>query len=217
LTRLPVAKEGLLFILPALCLSFLCYAFGLPILAAPIFLLALFFAFFFRNPQRSAPAGADELISPADGRIMGIEGLYEGEFLGGNARRVSIFMSVSDVHVNRAPCEGTIEKVEHRDGRFKLAFKKGVDEQNERNYIVVRGRHGERFLVVQIAGFLARRIICYVRERDTVRKGAVLGMIAFGSRVDLYMPTEYVPTVREGEHVKSGFTVLARKKAGGGQ
>ncbi len=86
-----------------------------------------------------------------------------------------------------------------------------MDEENERNYIVLKGGNGERFLVVQIAGFLARRIICHVRERDTVSKGAVLGMIAFGSRVDLYMPVGYAPAVEKGQHVKGGLTVLARK------
>ena len=145
---------------------------------------------------------------------MGVEDLVERQFLREKVRRISIFMSVSDVHVNRAPCEGTIEKVEHKSGRFKLAFKKGIDDENERNYILLR-RGDERFLVVQIAGFLARRIICYVRERQSVAKGEAVGMIAFGSRVDLYMPTRYEPLVEAGQKVKSGLTVLARKKMEG--
>jgi len=140
---------------------------------------------------------------------LGVEDLDEGEFLRDKARRISIFMSLTDVHVNRAPCEGSIERVQHRGGRFRLAFKKGIDDENERNYILL-GRDGERFLVVQIAGFLARRIICYVREHDSVAKGAAVGMIAFGSRVDLYMPTTYEPLVEAGQKVKSGLTVLAR-------
>lgn len=209
--RLAVAKEGLVFILPSLCLSFLCYFLGFHVLGALVFLLTLFFLYFFRNPSRSVTSGAGELISPADGRVMGVEELFEKEFLGEKVTRISIFMSVSDVHVNRAPCEGSIEKVQHRDGRFKLAFKKGIDEENERNYIVMR-RNGEGFLIVQIAGFLARRIICYVRERDSVEKGAPIGMIAFGSRVDLYMPTDYVSAVHLGQKVKSGLTVLARRQ-----
>ena len=210
--RLPIAKEGLVFVLPSLCLSFLCYFLGFPVLAAVVLFLALFFLYFFRNPTRSSPAGIDELISPADGKVMGIDDLTEGGFLKERVTRVSIFMSVSDVHVNRAPCEGSIEKVQHTDGRYKLAFKKGIDEENERNYIVLK-RRDERFLVVQIAGFLARRIICYVKENDKVEKGAPIGMIAFGSRVDLYMPTTYAPTIQLGEKVKSGLTVVARRKA----
>ncbi len=209
--RLPIAKEGLIFILPSLALSFLFYLLGVYALAVFILLAALFFLYFFRNPARSAASGAEELISPADGRVMGVDELYEGEFLQAPARRVSIFMSVSDVHVNRAPCAGKVERVMHRDGRFKLAFKKGIDDENERNYIVVSRDH-EKLMMVQIAGFLARRIICYVREQDRVEKGAPVGMIAFGSRVDVYMPLSYEAVVGAGQKVKSGLTVLAKKK-----
>lgn len=210
--RLPIAKEGLVFVLPSLCLAFLCYFLGFPLLAVIVFLFTLFFLYFFRNPNRSTTSGVDELISPADGKVMGIDDFSENAFLGQKGTRISIFMSVSDVHVNRAPCEGSIEKVHHADGRFKLAFKKGVDEENERNYIVLK-KNGDRFLIVQIAGFLARRIICYVDKDDRVEKGAPVGMIAFGSRVDLYMPPSYMPTVQPGDRVKSGLTVVARKKA----
>jgi phosphatidylserine decarboxylase len=142
---------------------------------------------------------------------MGVEDLFENEFLREKVRRISVFMSLTDVHVNRAPCKGHVARVEHRDGRFRLAFKKGIDEENERNYIVIR-RNGERFLVVQIAGFLARRIVCYVKEHDRVEKGEQVGMIAFGSRVDVYMPTSYRPAVEVGQNVKSGLTVLAKKE-----
>ncbi|HUJ67874.1 MAG TPA: phosphatidylserine decarboxylase family protein [Syntrophorhabdales bacterium] len=207
--RLPVAKEGLLLILLSLLLSLLCYALRIYPLAILLVLLLLFFLYFFRNPSRISTSTGDEIISPADGRVMGVEDLDEGQFLKERVRRIRIFMSVSDVHVNRAPCEGMIEKVEHRSGRFKLAFKKGIDDENERNYIVLK-RGDERFLVVQIAGFVARRIICYVKERQSVAKGAIVGMIALGSRVDLYMPTRYEPLVKEGQKVKSGVTVLAR-------
>ncbi len=192
-------------------LSFLFYLLGVHSLAVFIFLCALFFLYFFRNPARFSAGGAEELISPADGRVMGVDELYEGQFLRAPATRVSIFMSVSDVHVNRAPCEGSVERVMHRDGRFKLAFRKGVDDENERNYIVVR-RDNEKLMVVQIAGFLARRIICYVREQDRVEKGAPVGMIAFGSRVDVYMPLSYEAVVGPGQKVKGGLTVLAKKK-----
>ncbi len=209
--RLPIAKEGLIFVLPSLALSFLFYLLGVYSLAIFVFLCALFFLYFFRNPVRSAASGVEELISPADGRVMGVEELYEGEFLNAPTRRISIFMSVSDVHVNRAPCAGSVERVLHRDGRFKLAFKKGIDEENERNYIVV-GRDHEKLMMVQIAGFLARRIVCYVREHDRVEKGAPVGMIAFGSRVDVYMPLSYEAVIKEGQKVKSGLTVLAKKK-----
>jgi phosphatidylserine decarboxylase len=211
LIRLPVAKEGMIFILPSLGLSFLCYFKGFPFVGTLVFLLALFFCYFFRNPARSVECGEGELISPADGRVMGIEEIHEGKFLNKKMTRISIFMSVADVHVNRAPCDGTVEKVHHADGAFKLAFKKGIGEENERNYIVIKGKD-EAFLIVQIAGFLARRIICYVREREAVTKTMPVGMIAFGSRVDLYAPLAYEPVVMVGQKVKSGITPLARKK-----
>lgn len=209
--NLPIAKEGWVFILPSLLLSFLFYFLALYPLAVIVLLLALFFLFFFRNPARVHSSAMEELVSPADGRVMGVEELYEEEFLRQKTKRVSIFMGLSDVHVNRAPCEGSVEKIQHRDGRFRLAFKKEIDKENERNYIVVR-RNSEKLLLVQIAGFLARRIICYVKEDDTVRKGEPVGMIAFGSRVDVYMPTDYQPRVEVGQRVRSGLTVLARKE-----
>jgi phosphatidylserine decarboxylase len=213
LTKLPIAKEGLVFVLPSLLLALLCYLFRIYPLAILVFLLTLFFIYFFRNPQRWVECGSEELISPADGRVMAVEDLFESEFLKEEVRRISIFMSVSDVHVNRSPCEGSVERVRHVDGKFKLAFKKGIGDENERNYVVVR-HGGEGILVVQIAGFLARRIICYVRERDKVDRGQTIGMIAFGSRVDVYMPLHYEALVQPGQKVKSGLTVLAKKQAG---
>ncbi len=213
MTTLPIAKEGLAFVLPSLFLSFLFYLLGFYPPAGVCFLLALFFIFFFRNPSRLHQSDAAELVSPADGRVMGIEELFESDFLREKVKRISIFMGLSDVHVNRAPCEGSVERVQHRDGRFRLAFKKEIDKENERNYIVVR-RNSEKVLLVQIAGFLARRIICYVKEDDRVKKGEPVGMIAFGSRVDVYMSTDYEAMVAEGQKVKSGLTVLARKKEG---
>ena len=211
MTRFPVAREGLGLILPALVLSLLLVWFGLPVLAVVCFALFLFFVYFFRNPKRSCICGLDELVSPADGKVTSIETLEEGEFLKGKAKRISIFMSVSDVHMNRAPCEGQVLQVEHRAGRFRMAFKQEVDRENERNYVLY-GRGEEKFLLVQIAGFLARRIVCYVRKDDQLQKGEPFGMIAFGSRVDLYVPEHYEPMVRVDQKVKSGLTVLARLK-----
>jgi phosphatidylserine decarboxylase len=149
------------------------------------------------------------LISPADGKVTSIETLEEADFLEGKAKRISIFMSVSDVHVNRAPCEGEVLRVEHREGHYRMAFKQEVDRENERNYLLYK-RGEEKFLLVQIAGFLARRIICYAKKNDQLQKGEPFGMIAFGSRVDLYMPENYEPMVRVDQKVKSGLTVLAR-------
>lgn len=209
MTRFPVAREGLGFIIPALVLSLLLAWLRLPVIAAFFFALFLFFLYFFRNPTRSCSCGPDDLISPADGKVTSIETLEEADFLEGKAKRISIFMSVSDVHVNRAPCEGEVLRVEHREGHYRMAFKQEVDRENERNYLLYK-RGEEKFLLVQIAGFLARRIICYAKKNDQLQKGEPFGMIAFGSRVDLYMPENYEPMVRVDQKVKSGLTVLAR-------
>ncbi len=209
----PIAKEGLIFVLPCIFLAFLFYVLGVyPLTGAAVF-ICLFFIFFFRNPSRPGVAASGEILSPADGKVIGVEDLDESEYLGERMKRVSIFMSVSNVHVNRAPCDGSIEKIEHRSGKFKLAFQEGIDVENERNYIVFK-KNDERFLIVQIAGFLARRIVCYVKERDRVERGERVGLIAFGSRVDTYMPTCYTPLVEVGRQVRAGLTVLARKEAG---
>jgi phosphatidylserine decarboxylase len=208
--RFPIAKEGLIFILPSLCVSFLCYYLGFPVIGTLVLFLSLFFCYFFRNPHRYTVSSDTELLSPADGHVMDVEEVTESEFIKDTVRHISIFMNVTDVHVNRAPCDGTVERVQHREGAFKVAFKKGIGDQNERNYILIR-RNDESFLIVQIAGFVARRIICKVRDRDVVKKGSPVGMIAFGSRVDLYMPISYVPAVIPGQKVKSGITVLARR------
>ncbi len=211
MTKIPIAKEGLVFIVPALILMIVFGALGVPALAFLFLLLFCFFLFFYRNPNRAGVCGEDELLCPADGRVMGVDDIIEEEFTGETMRRVSIFMSVSDVHVNRVPCAGVITGISHRDGRYGLAFKKAVERVNERNFVLLQ-REEERFVLVQIAGFLARRIICYVKEMEKVGRGDAFGMIAFGSRVDLYMPLAYEARVAPGDKVKSGLTVIAQRR-----
>lgn len=206
-----IAREGLRIIIPSLILSIILFFLRLPILASLVLLFFFFCLYFFRNPRRQSPAGREYLISPADGKVMEVRDLMEGEFLKKEVKRIAIFMSPADVHVNRAPCDGRVVRVEHRKGEFALAFKKDIDKENERNYILVE-RDDERFLMVQIAGFIARRIVSYVREGQMVRRGDPVGMIAFGSRVDLYVPSGYEIMVSLDEKVSAGVTPLARKK-----
>ncbi|MCX5799448.1 MAG: phosphatidylserine decarboxylase family protein [Proteobacteria bacterium] len=206
----PIAKEGLVFIIPSFVFSILFYIFHLKILFIVSFFFFIFCLFFFRNPRRSSGDVKDTLISPADGRIMEIKDMFEGEFIGTETKRVSIFMSLTSVHVNRAPCEGKIARVVHRDGEFALAFKKDIDKENERNYILIE-KGKEKFLLVQIAGFLARRITSYVKEGDYVKQGDPVGIIAFGSRVDIYVPKGYETMVTLNDKVKAGETHLAMK------
>jgi len=199
------------FIIPSLVLSIIFYIFFYYTLAFLSFFFLLFCLFFFRNPKRSTKEPVNCLISPADGKVTEIKEITEDEFLGSEAVRVSIFMSLASVHVNRAPGDGRIVRVEHRPGKFELAWKPEVDKENERNYILIEG-DDEKILVVQIAGFLARRITSYVHEGDVVKRGDPLGIISFGSRVDIYLPKSYECMVKLHEMVKAGTTLLARRR-----
>jgi phosphatidylserine decarboxylase len=205
-----IAREGMIFIIPSFFLSVLFFAVCFPFLSLIFFIFFIFFLFFYRNPKRVAEAIPDALISPADGKVMEIRDVIDREFLDGEHKRIGIFMSPFNVHVNRAPCDGDVSRVDHRDGGFAAAFKKDVDQINERNYILLKGRD-DKVLMVQIAGFLARRITCYVKEGDQVKKGQPVGIISFGSRVDLYLPKGYEPMVQLNDKVKAGVTILARK------
>jgi phosphatidylserine decarboxylase len=207
----PIAREGLKFIIPSLVLTIVFYIFLYYPLAFLSFFFLLFCLFFFRNPKRVSNEPSGSLLSPADGKVTEINEVTESDFLGFEAIRVSIFMSLVSVHVNRAPGSGRIARIEHRPGKFGLAWKTEVDRENERNYILIE--NGDlRLLVVQIAGFLARRITSYVRAGENVMRGDPLGIIAFGSRVDIYFPKTYECVVKLHEMVKAGKTPLARKR-----
>lgn len=209
-----VAREGYKFIIPSF-IFFILFVFLHYYPLASLSLSFFFFClFFFRNPPRFSEASADCLVSPADGKVVAVKDMVEGEFLGSDATRVSIFMSLASVHVNRSPLDGRIVRMEHRPGNFKLAWKGEVDTENERNYILMESNN-ERFLVVQIAGFVARRITPYVHEGDMVKRTDPLGIIAFGSRVDIYLPKTYECMVQLHDSLKAGTTVVAKRKEKG--
>jgi len=205
-----VAREGLRIIVPSLVLTSVLLVGRFFLLALLVFCFASFCLYFFRNPRRRTSAGPGELVSPADGTVVDISDVGEEEFLGGTATRIAIFMSPVDVHVNRAPCSGLVVAMKHVAGKFAMAFGKDIEEQNERNFILFENE-GERTMIVQIAGFLARRIIPYVKVDERVEQGQEVGIIAFGSRVDIYFHKGYVPVVDLHAKVKAGITVLARK------
>ena len=206
-----IAREGLRIIVPSLVLTAVLIAGGFFYLSVLVFCFALFCLYFFRNPRRTSDADVNALISPADGKIIDISEINEDKFLGSSVTRIAIFMSPTDVHVNRAPCPGRVVSMKHVAGKFAMAFGKDVEIMNEKNYILFEN-DGERTLVVQIAGFLARRIIPYVKVDQRVDRGQAIGMIAFGSRVDIYFHKGYVPVVNLHARVKAGETVLARKR-----
>ncbi|MGH7857878.1 MAG: phosphatidylserine decarboxylase family protein [Candidatus Binatia bacterium] len=178
--------------------------------------LALFFAIvtigvaaFFRDPERKVPPGENLVVSPADGRVVAIdEGCAPGSHPEGEFRRVSIFMSPLNVHVNRVPASGEVLSVRHTPGRFVAAYSDRAPLENERNEVSIRDRTGRTFVFVQIAGLLARRIICRLQPGQRVEQGARYGLIMFGSRVDVYLPSETRLRVRLGDRVRAGSDVL---------
>lgn len=166
---------------------------------------------FFRNPKRLAQALSKGILSPADGKIIVIAEAEEKEFLKQSRKKISIFMSPLDVHVNRAPVSGLVKNISCQSGKFLAAFDKNASDHNERfaTHVVTEG--GEDIVFVQIAGWLARRIINYLRPSDTTQQGKIFGLIKFGSRMDIYFPGDYNIKVSLGQKVKAGETWLAGK------
>ena len=177
--------------------------------ALPLLGLALFSAWFFRDPERVAPVGDGLVLAPADGRVVAVEtGVRRESLFPGPLSRVSIFMSPLDVHVNRVPLSGRVLEVRHQRGKFRAAFSPEASDVNERNAVVIEDRQGRRVVLVQVAGMLARRIFCSLEGGEEVTGGQRYGMIAFGSRLDLYHPPQLVLRVGVGERVKAGETVI---------
>jgi len=177
---------------------------NLALTAVPV-LFALFFLWFFRDPERRIPAGPGEIVSPADGVVTEAEWI---ETAGGSRLRLSIFLNVFDVHVNRAPVAGTVKAVEYREGSFLNAMKPESVIMNEQTLVVIDAG-GYEVSYKQIAGLLARRIVCAVKVGDRLERGQRVGMIKFGSRTDVLMPADAVPKVKSGARVKGGSTILA--------
>ncbi|MFQ5878023.1 MAG: phosphatidylserine decarboxylase [Acidobacteriota bacterium] len=174
-----------------------------PWYAAPAALLILFTLYFFRDPERVPPPGEGLVLSPADGRVTSVERRPEGD-------RVSIFLSLLDCHINRSPVAGRVVEVRRTAGRFRPAWRRGAGSENERNHLVISSARG-RYGVTQVAGVLARRIVCSKRPGDEVRRGERIGMIRFGSRTDLHLPPGVVTEVAVGDRVYGGLTVVGRE------
>lgn len=177
--------------------------------AALSLLLTFFVLYFFRNPERTAPADSTAVVAPADGTVIVVERVPETP-LGAPALKISIFMSVFNVHVNRVPFDGKVIDTFHHSGKFFDARDGRASCENERNGIVLEIADGARIAFVQIAGLIARRIISYPLAGDLLVRGERYGLIRFGSRVDVYLPTEVEPAVKLGDKMVAGETVLAR-------
>ncbi|HHZ16627.1 MAG TPA: phosphatidylserine decarboxylase family protein [Clostridia bacterium] len=175
-------------------------------------LLFLFVCWFFRNPPRTIRAGEGEVVSPADGIVLAVEEVEEENYLHNKAVKVSIFLNVFNVHVNRAPLAGAVDYLVYRPGKFLPAFKSHASTLNERNYVGIKSEENPAWsvLVVQITGFVARRIVCWVKQGEKLGQGEIFGMIKFGSCTELYLPLGFELLVKKGDKVKGGETIIGR-------
>ena len=171
--------------------------------AIPLYILAAFCLYFFRDPERTIPDGP-VAVAPADGKIVAVKSDTAG------ANRISIFLNIFDVHVNRTPIAGKVACIKYQKGQFLVASKEAASHSNEQNIMTVDGE-GTRVVFKQIAGLIARRIVCYKKPGDIVDKGERIGLIKFGSRVDILLGPEWNVTVREGERVSAGSSIIARR------
>lgn len=210
------AREGYPFIVIATVVAAAAYALALGrrswplwLLAFALTLVALWVAYFFRDPERSGDRGGDLVISPADGRVVMITEVDEPAFVHGRAVRISIFMNVFNVHVNRYPVSGTVKYVHYNPGKFLNAAVEKSSLENEQMSVGI-DHDGVRILVRQIAGLIARRIVTYSREGETVEQGERMGIIRFGSRVDVFIPPSSEVLAKVGDTTLAGTTLLAR-------
>jgi len=207
--QLPVAREGLPFIGLGVALTAVFLWLGMAVLCLVAGVLTLFTVYFFRDPDRLQEVTERTVLAPADGRILDIRVLDgKDNLLGESAVKLSVFMSLFNVHVNRVPATGTISSIAYHPGRFVSANRDKASEQNEHNRITLETDGGERLVFVQIAGLIARRIACWIREGDDVRAGQRFGLIRFGSRVDIYLPRHTHMVVEKAQKVRAGETIV---------
>ncbi|MGB8495913.1 MAG: phosphatidylserine decarboxylase family protein [Candidatus Acidiferrum sp.] len=208
-----MVKEGYAFGFPPLVAGLAALLFQTPWTIAAGFVLlglGLFVFYFFRDPERAIPAEAGAVVSPADGRVVVVQ---EETNAGRPGKRVSIFLAIWNVHVNRSPAAGTITKLEYRPGKFLAAWAEKASLENEQNVFTLASEHGE-IVLKQIAGWVARRVVSWKKQGETVARGERIGLVRFGSRVDIWLPEIAEIAVKVGENVKGGSTVVARMLAG---
>ena len=204
----PFAKEGFPFIGVAAGLTLIAAWLGWTPVAVAMAILTLFVSWFFRNPRRVVPQGPGLVVAPGDGKVLAVEEEFEPRYLKERAVRISIFLNVFDVHINRIPCHGIIENVQYQPGLFLVASKPHATLQNEQNAVMIKTVEGAKVLCVQVAGLIARRIVCWVNPKDRAVRGERYGLIRFGSRMDTYVPAGTAIRIAVGERVKGGETIL---------
>lgn len=206
--RIPIAKQGLPYILGLSVLLVLLFFLGWTFLTVLTLILTVLVINFFRDPERVIPQVPQAVLAPADGKIIFVGPTFEDRFLSKETLKISIFMSIFNVHVNRIPLSGEVESIHYEKGTFFAASLDKASLDNENNAVVLRTPEGEKIVFVQIAGLIARRIDCWLQPGDLVQQGVRFGMIRFGSRLDVFVPTNSQPAVSEGQHVKAGESII---------
>jgi phosphatidylserine decarboxylase len=204
-----IAKEGYPLILTAGAIGLVGFAVGWYWIGVVFGLLAVALLGFFRDPERFPPDDKGLVLAPADGRVVSIGEIKDSSFPGATTR-LSIFLSPLDVHINRTPIDGKVDRVQYQPGKFFAAYKQEASSDNEQNALGLLDPEGRNVGVVQVAGVLARRIVCRVKPGEMLRRGQRFGLIMFGSRTDLYLPSGCQINVTQGERVKGGETIVAR-------
>lgn len=204
----PVARAGFPLIGGSAFVTVVLALLELTVPALAALVVTVFVVFFFRDPDRIVPGAPKTLVSPADGRVIAVETVDQTPYYEGECRKISIFMSVFNVHVNRIPYEGTVRKIAYHPGKFISANRDKASSDNERNAIFIETGEGEAITVIQIAGLIARRIICSVGSEESVRRGQRLGLICFGSRVELFVPLPTDIRVAAGDRVTAGSSII---------
>jgi phosphatidylserine decarboxylase len=206
----PVAKEGFPFILFCGFITLISSILGYQIGALTGLLTTGFVTWFFRDPLRIQPEDEEAIVCPADGKVILIDEIFDDRFLQQQVIKISIFMNIFNVHVNRIPFPGTVERILFKPGKFYSADKDKAALHNEYCAMIIATPSGQQYSVVQVAGLIARRILCWAETGDRIKAGQRYGLIRFGSRVDLYLPTGTDVEVKKGQKVKAGETILGR-------
>jgi phosphatidylserine decarboxylase len=205
---IPIVREGVPFIVVGGALTALAVSLGWIVVASILGVATLFTAWFFRNPRRTCPDRPGTVVAPGDGRVVAIDQEFEPRYLKEGSIRISIFLNVFNVHVNRIPCEGVVEDIAYRPGQFLAANRSEATLRNEQNAVMIRTPHGNKVMCVQVAGLIARRIVCWVSPGESVTCGERFGLIRFGSRMDTFLPSNTKVSVAVGDSVKGGQTIL---------
>lgn len=205
--KFPIAKDAFLYVLLLIVVTIALFFIYSPLIIVPILLL-IFVLYFFRNPYRRVLKGENLIVSPADGRVMSVTEIEEPDFLNSKAIKISIFLSIFNVHINRSPIKGIVKYSKYRPGKFLPAFKSHASEINERNTIGIEGENGKKVLVHQITGLIARRIVCWVKEGDRLDIAERYGLIKFGSCTEVVVPLNTEVRVKPGDKVKGAITII---------